>query len=114
MGTPTPPGHANGAEYDGAELIKRIDFVLDQVRAELLRAKAKHPGKLASPHEGYAILAEEVDELWDDVKADRKAGEAHKEAIQVAAMAVRFVMEIPIVTNTGRDRVPREFHEDQG
>ena len=25
-----------------------------------------------SPHEGYAVLLEEVDELWDEIKNDKK------------------------------------------
>ena len=47
-----------------------------------------------SPHEGYAILLEEVDELWDEIKGNKKPG-AHErmrdEAVQVGAMALRFL-----------------------
>jgi hypothetical protein len=58
---------------------------------ELERATALH-GPFASPHEAYAVLKEEVDELWDDIKANR-IEEARLEAIQVAAMALRFLVE---------------------
>jgi hypothetical protein len=49
-----------------------------------------------SAHEGYAVLAEEVDELWEEVK--KKPSEERKnlmraEAIQVAAMALRFLQD---------------------
>lgn len=50
-----------------------------------------------SAHEGYAILAEEVDELWDVVKVNQKRRDLklmRKEAIQVAAMAIRFAAEV--------------------
>ena len=50
-----------------------------------------------SPHEGYAILKEEVDELWDEVKKKpslRSNMALEKEAIQVAAMALRFLVDI--------------------
>lgn len=50
-----------------------------------------------SAHEGYAVLLEEVDELWDEVKkkpADRDRKLMREEAIQVAAMAMRFVLEV--------------------
>jgi len=49
-----------------------------------------------SAHESFAILAEEVDELWDHVKtkqAKRKLLEMRKEAIQVAAAAMRFALD---------------------
>lgn len=48
-----------------------------------------------SAHEGFAILLEEVDELWDEVKGNKKEGSydrMRKEAIQVGAMALRFVV----------------------
>jgi len=63
---------------------------INVVKKELARATTKF-GKFYSPHEGYAIIKEEVDELWDDIKANR-SGE--KEAIQVAAMALRFLIDL--------------------
>lgn len=53
--------------------------------------------KFNSAHEGFAVLKEEVDELWDHVKTNQKRRnieEMRKEAIQVAAMALRFSVEI--------------------
>lgn len=50
-----------------------------------------------SAHEGYAVLAEEVDELWDHVKTNQKRRDLaamRAEAIQVAAMALRFVVDV--------------------
>lgn len=43
-------------------------------------------------HEGFAVIKEELDELWDRVKNNAPfcAGE---EAIQVGAMAVRFLTD---------------------
>lgn len=49
-----------------------------------------------SAHEGYAILLEEVDELWDHVKTNQKKRDLYamrNEAIQVAACALRFAVE---------------------
>jgi thymidylate kinase len=59
--------------------------------AEAERAINKHP-KFNSTHEGYAVIAEELDELWDDVKANRTP-ESVQEAVQVAAMAIRYIAE---------------------
>jgi len=71
-----------------------IDLVLARVRHEIIRAIKKH-GPMTSPHEGYAVLLEEVDELWDHVKRDTAySPEAMKEAIQVAAMGVRYVADL--------------------
>lgn len=72
-----------------------ISGALNEVSAEL-RAAAVWPA-MNSAHEGYAVLLEEVDELWDHVKTNQKRRDIaamRKEAIQVAAMAVRFAIEI--------------------
>ena len=64
------------------------DF-FDKARAELDRALALH-GELSSLHEGYAVLLEEVDELWDIVKqkhSERDITALKSELIQIAAMA---------------------------
>ncbi len=64
--------------------------------AEVNRATKKYE-QFQSAHEGYAILLEEVDELWDAVKLKQKSSERinelRKEAIQVAAMALRFLTD---------------------
>jgi hypothetical protein len=72
-----------------------IDFALTQVRDEVERATSKF-GPFNSPHEGYAVILEELDELWDEIKDSKSAGTSERqmsEAIQVAAMAVRFLMD---------------------
>lgn len=72
------------------------------VAAELERARAKH-GDFNSGHEGYAVILEELDELWDEVKAQHVDLVAlRKEAIQVAASAMRFIEDVC-------DRDPRSF-----
>lgn len=66
------------------------------VLGEIARAKKKHPANFHGPHEAYAVLLEEVDELWDEVKKNGGGRdlEAHKEAMQAAAMAIRYMVEI--------------------
>jgi len=58
---------------------------------ELERAYAKHGRRQWGRHEFYAILKEEVDELWDDIKADAPQANLEKEAIQIAAMVFRYL-----------------------
>ncbi len=50
-----------------------------------------------SAHEGYAVILEELDELWDEIKKKqsvRDHNRMRKEAIQAGAMAIRFVHDI--------------------
>lgn len=44
--------------------------ILLEVESEYLKASSKYP-KFNSTHEGYAVIKEEVDELWDKVKANK-------------------------------------------
>ena len=60
------------------------------IAAEYNRAISKF-SKFNNQHEGYAVIKEELDELWDDVKANK---DAKKEAIQVGAMALRFLIDL--------------------
>lgn len=74
--------------------VKRALIIADILK-EHERAINLHP-PFNSRHEGYAILLEELDELWEIVKLNHaKTPECRKdmrkEAIQVAAMSIRFI-----------------------
>ena len=62
------------------------------ILAEAATARGKFP-PFNSTHEGYAVIAEELDELWDDIKANRE-GPDIAEAIQVGAMALRYIADM--------------------
>ena len=80
------------AKISKEEAMRRLDKALLEVREEVERAINKHGG-MASAHEGYAVIQEEVDELWDEVKADRGYQEsAMDEAKQVAAMGLKYLI----------------------
>jgi hypothetical protein len=69
---------------------------LRDVSEELDKALRKHP-KFNGAHEGWAVILEEVDELWDEVKVranKRRRDKMRKEALQIAAMALRFALEV--------------------
>jgi hypothetical protein len=95
-----------------------IHDTLNAICESYVKAREKH-APMRGPHEGYAVLLEEVDELWDEVKAWQPKPEAggdtmneiaansvrideynarmramRKEALHVAAMALAFLLEV--------------------
>lgn len=73
-----------------------LNEVLAEVGAEVARAEALWP-PMNSAHEGYAVILEELDELKDHVwlkQSHRVVDDMRKEAIEVAAMAIRFVRDV--------------------
>lgn len=80
-----------------------FDYWLKQIKKEHARAISKFP-PFASRHEGYAIIKEELDELWDSIRANhvQKFEDDHvaTEALQTATMAFRFLIDLcaPIST----------------
>ena len=63
----------------------------EQVLGELQRATAAY-GPFNSPHEGFGIIKEELDEFWDEVK-NNNGTLARKEIVQVAAMCYRYLQD---------------------
>jgi hypothetical protein len=71
-----------------------LDQIVHEVAVEVARARSKHRS-MTSAHEGYAVILEELDELWEEVKIKECSPERMRsEAIQVAAMAIRFVLDV--------------------
>lgn len=70
----------------------------ERIAKEMLRELQGASEKFSNfhnSHEGYAVMREELDELWDEIKS--KSGtrfNCYKEAIQVGAMAIRFVRDL--------------------
>lgn len=76
------------------ELTSEEADALQMIIEEYLGAVKKFGG-FNSAHEGFAVLQEEVDELWEEVR--KKQGNREdlaKEAKQVAAMGLRFLVEV--------------------
>lgn len=69
----------------------QVENIVEEVVNEFDRATKKF-GSFNTNHEGYAVLLEEVDELWHEVKHGSYRY-ARAEAIQVAAMAIRFIFD---------------------
>lgn len=62
----------------------------DALEAAMTRHAAMH-----SPHEGHSVIREELEELWEHVRADTgRSADARKEAIQIAAMGLRYALDL--------------------
>lgn len=71
-----------------------MSSVLHEVEVELYQAIRKFPD-MHSPHEGLAVIHEEYLELQKHVYGNMgRTLEARNEAIQIAAMAVRYVCDL--------------------
>lgn len=76
--------------------IDGLDEITAAVGTEVTQAVKNWP-PFNSAHEGYGVLLEEVDELWAHVKTNQTRRDLEamkKEAVQVAAMAIRFAVEV--------------------
>lgn len=74
--------------------MKDVDKFLEDVADEFKDATKKHGG-FNSCHEGYAVLLEEVDELWEQVRLKRSQRDLKAmrgECVQIAAMALKFAV----------------------
>ena len=78
-------------EYRDRELVAMTAIVVELRRTSLIN------GPFHSAHEGYAVIKEELDELWEEIKkkaVERDPEKLQKEAVQIGAMAARFIIDI--------------------
>ena len=64
---------------------------------EYLRSNGLYP-MFHSTHEGYAVIKEEVDELWDEIKSSKNTTPdvmQRAEVIQIMAMCCKFLESWP-------------------
>ena len=74
-------------------------LIADLVLLELMTAREKHT-PLASAHEAYAVILEELDEFWEEVRKKRSNRiriTMREELVQVAAMAFRALGDLHLV-----------------
>lgn len=62
------------------------------ISAEMSRSIGRY-GSMASTHEGYGVLCEEVAELFDAIRANDLES-VRRESLQVAAVAVRISLAV--------------------
>ncbi|TEA09220.1 hypothetical protein [Mycobacteroides salmoniphilum] len=77
---------------------RAYDCARDSAWGELLASLEKHPRSWVSIHEGFGVLLEEAFELGEAAEFGQALAQVRAEAIQVAAMAIRFIADL---VNTG-------------
>ncbi len=74
--------------------INKMNSMLEEIKIEYLSARTVK-GEFNSLHEGYAIIKEEFDELWEEIKLKNPNQlNLQKEAVQVGAMVLAFLVEL--------------------
>jgi hypothetical protein len=77
------------------KILEEESYALELTVNEYRRASERYE-PFHSAHEGWAVLKEEVDELWEEVKKSPKKRDMDKmraEAVQCAAMSIRFIID---------------------
>lgn len=81
-----------------------VSLIQREVREHLDECLEEWPPHVDA-HHSFAILKEEVDELWEAVRMKQTDPERHdqlrKEAIQVAAASMRFILDICTIQKGG-------------
>jgi NTP pyrophosphatase (non-canonical NTP hydrolase) len=88
--------------------IKPLDteswIALNKINEEFIKAEKKHP-PFTSAHEGYGVLMEEVEELFEEIRKreeNRDYEAMAEEAAHVAAVAMRLIVHVCLTENHGR------------
>ena len=66
---------------------------LSLIESEFTRANNLYPG-FHSNHEAYAVIKEEFDELWDEIRKEKGVNgndQIRNELIQIGAMVVKYL-----------------------
>jgi hypothetical protein len=84
-------------DEEEADLTSESDPMMDAIWSQVNYGRMTF-GSFRNAHEGFAVMLEEVDELWDSIKLNQKKHPERDnliwhEAVQVAAMAIRIIME---------------------
>jgi len=75
----------------GDERPRHLSIIYEMLD-EYVRASEKFP-PFNSAHEGYAVILEELEEAWDEIKGNNPE-RAIEEIIQAGAMCIRFVYDL--------------------
>ena len=78
-----------------SDYTNKLEDTFNNIESEIHKVKVKYPHNFNSLHEAYAVIKEEIDELWDEIKKkDTNKENIKMEAIQSAAMLCRLLVEL--------------------
>jgi glutamyl-tRNA reductase len=75
-----------------------MEQIAARITDEAIRASNLHK-PMNSAHEAYAVILEEVDEFWEEVKkksSERSREKMREELIQIGAMALRSLHDLKL------------------
>lgn len=79
---------------DAGALSNTMSTAIAAIRAELQRANEKF-AMFKTQEEGWAVILEEIDELWEHVRKNTgRTLPAAAEAVQIGAMAAKMMMSV--------------------
>ena len=79
------------------------------VRRELFEARRLHPQPMNSLHEGWAVLWEEAEELWEEIRKKRSERNDRfilNELVQLAAMCQRMAEDRGLIKKEAPGATP--------
>lgn len=98
-------------EYQTEQARLRRMRILAVIDRELDKATSRF-NRFNSPHEGWAVIREELDELWEHVRANTgRDREAMVECVQIATMALRYIYDLGDVPLPDEEDALRDYLE---
>lgn len=97
-------------QYEREEFEKKLPQTLAFLSRKVIGIIDKRPTHFNSPHEAYAVLLEEVDGLWQEVKKNESAHDYKKimqETADIAAVAIRMLVQF----NNSREGITNFFNQ---
>lgn len=80
---------------------KLLDFYLEKCR-ELYNAKRKLFNLFNSPHEGFGVIKEELDELFDAIKNNDPKPCKRDEALDLMMTALKFIISLELIGDNSK------------
>lgn len=84
----------------------KLEAAVNDIYHEYCKSMQEY-GNFLSLHDGYGILLEEKDELWDEIKRkpkDLSLLDVYKEAKHVAAMALKMMLFVKLLQEQDNDK----------